>query len=48
MKRAVNTIGVMAIDILSENSGNSFLAITDHDGQHDVAIKSSFSGTFFM
>ena len=43
---AVNTIGVNAIEIYDLNSGNSFLAIIDHDGQHDVAINGCFSGTF--
>ena len=42
---AVRTIGVNAIEIHLACSGNNFLAIMDQDGQQEVAMKGSFSGT---
>ena len=39
------TIGVSAIEIFCAWSGNNFLAIAAHAGQHDVAIYGIFSGT---
>ena len=44
-KRAVKTIGVSAIEIYGASVGNSFFAITDHDGQQEVAINGCSSGT---
>ncbi len=44
--RAVATIGVKALDILSMVSGKNFFASIDHDGQQDVKRKgSSFVAT---
>ena len=43
--RAVSTIGVMVMEIYGAKPGNSFLAITDHAGQQEVAINGCFSGT---
>ena len=45
---AVMTMGVSAEEMFSSNSGKSFSAIMRHAGQHEVAMKSSFSGTFSM
>ncbi len=44
---AVSTIGVSAMEIHSACSGNSFFAIMDQEGQQDVAINGSLSGTSF-
>ncbi len=41
----VKTIGVSAIEMYGANSGKSFLAITDHAGQQEVAMKGCLSGT---
>ena len=35
---AVSTIGVKAIEMYGARVGKSFFAITDHAGQHDVAM----------
>ena len=43
--RAVMTMGVSAMEILSLNSGNMVLAIMDQAGQQDVPIHACFSGT---
>ena len=37
--RAVSTMGVSAIEMHSDCLGNSFLAMTDHAGQHEVPRK---------
>ena len=47
IKRPVKTIGVNAIEIYGLKSGNNFLAITDHAGQHEVAINGCSFGTLF-
>ena len=47
IRRAVSVIGVSAIEIHFACSGKSFLAMTDHAGQHEVAMKGSSSGTSF-
>ena len=43
--RAVSVMGVSAIETHSAYSGNSFLAMTDQAGQHEVAMNGSLSGT---
>ena len=45
-RRAVSTMGVRAMEMLSLNSGKRVLAITLQAGQQLVPIQSSFSGTF--
>ncbi len=42
MIRAVATMGVNASETQSAISGNNVFAITDHDGQHDVARNGIF------
>ena len=44
----VSTIGVSAIETESACCGKSFLAMTDHAGQQDVAMKGILSGTSSM
>ena len=43
--RAVNTMGVMVMEIFLARAGKAVLAIMLQAGQQEVAIKSSFSGT---
>ena len=38
-------MGVMVMEIYGAKPGNSFLAITDHAGQQEVAMNGCFSGT---
>ena len=39
-------MGVSAMEMYGARVGKSFLAITDQEGQQEVAIKGCFSGTF--
>ena len=43
--RAVSVIGVRAMEMHSALSGNSFFAMDDHAGQHEVPMNGSLSGT---
>ena len=45
--RAVNTMGVMVMEMFLARSGNAVLAIMLQAGQQEVAMKFSFSGTSF-
>ena len=44
-RRAVSTMGVMVMEMYGAKPGNSFLAMTDHAGQQEVAMNGCFSGT---
>ena len=48
MRRAVRTIGVMAMLMHSACWGNSFFAITLHAGQQDVPMNGILAGTSSM
>ena len=48
MRRAVRTMGVMAMLMHSACWGNSFLAITLHAGQQDVPMNGILAGTSSM
>ena len=45
ISRPVSTIGVSAMEMYGLKSGDSFLAMTDHAGQQEVAMNGCFSGT---
>ena len=43
--RAVNTMGVMVMEMFLARAGKAVFAIMLHAGQQEVAMKSSFPGT---
>jgi hypothetical protein len=43
--RAVSVMGVSAMEMQSAYLGNSFFAMTDQAGQHEVPMNGSLSGT---
>ena len=45
MRRAVSVMGVSAIETQPACSGNSFLAMTDQAGQHEVPMNGILAGT---